>query len=112
MSHADHVTRVFTKLILKRNVYAAVHWVTKRACSGLLKFSDTIKYSHPWSGTVSETLLDVYVLTCCAPYHYLTIYPIWRMLRLLVCMFCQWLDNCKEALALEDVIPLIGEMPC
>ena len=29
------------------------------AGSGLLKISDTIEYSHPWSGTVSGTVLDV-----------------------------------------------------
>ena len=29
------------------------------AGGGLLKFSDTIEYFHPQSGTVSETMLDV-----------------------------------------------------
>ena len=57
--HTDHVTRVFAKLMLEGNVYAAVRWVTERAGGGLLKFSDSVDYSHCQLGTLSGTVLDV-----------------------------------------------------
>ena len=57
-TRTDHITRVFTKLImLEGNVRAAVR-VTEHAGGGLLKFSDSVNYSHPQFGSISGTVLD------------------------------------------------------
>ena len=88
VNHADHMTRDFTKLMLEGNVRAVVRWVTEQAGGGLLRFSDTIEYSHPQSGTISGTVLDVLCFkhpdpsvppASISPDHHLIIYFTWKM---------------------------------
>ena len=54
----DHLVRVFTKLMQKGDIRAAVSWLTEHAGGGVLKCSDMTELSLPGSGKTSMSVLD------------------------------------------------------